>query len=176
MICIKLCKIVSCTTSAAKLPEGVTATLNPEDKYERIRLRNQLCFPLYACAKEVVRRYREPLEGLGLTYTQYIVMMAFWEYGGMTEKELGEKVHLDSGTLAPLLKRLEKQGYVRRFRPKENERLLFVTLTEAGEALKDEALSVPDSMQGCIALSVEELLALKRLLDKALSGMERTDT
>ena len=84
--------------------------MNPENKYERIRLKNQLCFPLYACAKEVVRRYREPLEKLGLTYTQYVVMMAFWEFGGMSEKEVGEKVHLDAGTLAPLLKRLEKQG------------------------------------------------------------------
>ena len=74
-------------------------SVNPEDKYERIRLKNQLCFPLYACAKEVLRQYREPLDKLGLTYTQYVVMMAFWEFGGMTEKELGEKVCLDSGTI-----------------------------------------------------------------------------
>lgn len=148
--------------------------MNPENKYERIRLKNQLCFPLYACAKEVVRRYREPLEKLGLTYTQYVVMMAFWEFGGMSEKEVGEKVHLDSGTLAPLLKRLEKQGYVRRVRPENNERVLFVTLTEAGEALKEEALKVPDSMKGCIDLLDEELWELKKLLDKALSKMGRT--
>ena len=147
--------------------------MNPENKYERIRLKNQLCFPLYACAKEVVRQYREPLEKLGLTYTQYVVMMAFWEFGGMSEKELGEKVHLDSGTLAPLLKRLEKQGYVRRERPEENERVLFITLTEEGEALKEEAVSVPDSMKGCIDLPDEELWELKKLLDKALSKMER---
>ena len=148
--------------------------VNPENKYERIRLKNQLCFPLYACAKEVVRRYREPLEKLGLTYTQYVVMMAFWEFGGMSEKEVGEKVHLDSGTLDPLLKRLEKQGYVRRVRPENNERVLFVTLTEAGEALKEEALKVPDSMKGCIDLPDEELWELKKLLDKALSKMGRT--
>ena len=74
-----------------------------ENKYERIRLKNQLCFPLYACAKEVVRQYREPLEKLGLTYTQYVVMMVLWEFGGMTEGELGWKVYLDSGTWAPLL-------------------------------------------------------------------------
>ena len=148
--------------------------MNPEDKYERIRLKNQLCFPLYACAKEVVRQYREPLEKLGLTYTQYVVMMAFWEYGGMSEKELGEKVRLDSGTLAPLLKRLEKQGYVKRVRPKENERVLFITLTEAGEALKEEAVNVPDSMKGCIDLPDEELWELKKLLDKALSKMGGT--
>ena len=149
--------------------------VSSEDKYERIRLKNQLCFPLYACAKEVVRQYREPLEKLGLTYTQYVVMMAFWEFGGMSEKELGEKVHLDSGTLAPLLKRLEKQGYVRRTRPEDNERVLFITLTEAGEALKEEAVSVPGTMKGCIDLSDEEVWELKRLLDKALLKMGKKE-
>ena len=149
--------------------------VSSEDKYERIRLKNQLCFPLYACAKEVVRQYREPLEKLGLTYTQYVVMMAFWEFGGMSEKELGEKVHPDSGTLTPLLKRLEKQGYVRRTRPEDNERVLFITLTEAGEALKEEAVSVPGTMKGCIDLSDEELWELKRLLDKALLKMGKKE-
>ena len=144
-----------------------------DSKYDIIRLENQLCFPLYACAKEVVRQYREPLEKLGLTYTQYIVMMTFWEYGGMSEKELGEKVRLDSGTLAPLLKRLEKQGYVKRVRPENDERRLFISLTEAGEALKDEAVKVPRVMGGCLDLPEEELLQLKRLLDKALSGFGR---
>ncbi len=143
-------------------------------RYDAIRLENQLCFPLYACAKEVVRQYREPLEKLGLTYTQYIVMMAFWEFGGMSEKALGEKVRLDSGTLAPLLKRLEKQGYVKRVRPESDERQLFISLTEAGEALKEEAVRVPGAMNGCIDLPQEELLQLKRLLDKALKNMGRT--
>lgn len=89
------------------------------NKYDCIRLGNQLCFPLYACAKEVIRQYREPLEELNLTYTQYVVMMVLWEHGGMTEGELGKIVHLDSGTLAPLLKRLEKQGYINRVRPEK---------------------------------------------------------
>ena len=92
----------------------------------------------------------------------------------MTEGELGTKVHLDSGTLAPLLKRLEKQGYVRRVRPENNERTLFISLTEAGEALKEEAVKVPDAMNGCINLPEEELWELKKLLDKALSKMGRT--
>ena len=87
------------------------------NNYDNIKLDNQLCFPLYACAKEVVRQYRKPLASLNLTYTQYIVMMVLWEFGGMTEGELGKKVRLDSGTLAPLLKRLEKQGYIDRTRP-----------------------------------------------------------
>ena len=104
------------------------ANENIVDKYSSIRLKNQLCFPLYACAKEIVRLYRKPLEKLGLTYTQYVVMMVFWEHGGMIEKELGKIVHLDSGTLAPLLRRLEKQG----------------------EKLKKEALHVPEEMSGCI--------------------------
>ncbi len=149
--------------------------VDPESRFESLRLKNQLCFPLYACAKEVVRRYREPLEKLGLTYTQYVVMMALWEFGGMSEKELGEKVRLDSGTLAPLLKRLEKRGYVGRVRQKDDERVLRVTLTEAGEALKEKAPGVPAFMRGCIDLPEEELRELKKLLEKALTGMERKE-
>ena len=117
--------------------------LQTADKYASLRLDNQLCFPLYACAKELIRQYRGPLEALGLTYTQYVVMMALWEHGGMTERELGRIVRLDSGTLAPLLKRLEKQGYLSRVRPDSNERKLFLSLTGKGEALKDQALAVP---------------------------------
>ena len=135
------------------------------NKYDCIRLGNQLCFPLYACAKEVIRQYREPLEELNLTYTQYVVMMVLWEHGGMTEGELGKIVHRDSGTLAPLLKRLEKQGYINRVRPENNERKLFLSLTET-------AICVPAAMQGCINLPKEELLLLKQLLDKALTRME----
>ena len=167
------CVVQKTQTLKGEGRKGIRA-VSTESKYERIRLKNQLCFPLYACAKEVVRQYREPLEQLGLTYTQYVVMMAFWEFGGMSEKELGEKVRLDSGTLAPLLKRLEKQGYVRRGRPEGNERLLLITLTEAGEALKEEAVGVPDAMKGCIDLPDEELRELKKLLDRALSKMRRT--
>ena len=141
------------------------------DHYESLRLENQLCFPLYACAKEVTRRYRKPLEALHLTYTQYIVMMVFWEFGGMTEGELGRKVLLDSGTLAPLLKRLEKQGLVERIRPDSNERKLFVTLTKQGEALKREALKIPEAMQDCVPLSEKELSMLRMLLNKALMRM-----
>ena len=140
--------------------------------YDTLKLENQLCFPLYACAKEVVRRYRKPLGKLGLTYTQYVVMMALWEHGSMIEKELGEIVHLDSGTLAPLLRRLEKQDYITRTRPENNENKLFIELTEHGERLKDKALTVPREMAGCINLSEEELNALKNLLNKAIFVME----
>lgn len=139
--------------------------------YDDIKLDNQLCFPLYACAKEVVRQYRKPLEALNLTYTQYIVMMVLWEFGSMTEGELGKKVHLNSGTLAPLLKRLEKQGYISRTRPEYNENKLVISLTEQGEELKEKAVSVPRMMDGCIPLSSEELSTLKKILDKALVNM-----
>ena len=143
-----------------------------ETGYEQLRLENQLCFPLYACAKEVVRQYRKPLDELNLTYTQYIVMMVLWEFGGMTEGELGKKVHLDSGTLAPLLKRLEKQGLIERIRPENNERKLFLKLTKSGEELKKDALSVPSAMRGCIRMPTDELLMLRELLNKALRSME----
>jgi len=146
---------------------------NDNSKYDSICLDNQLCFPLYACAKEVVRKYREPLEVLGLTYTQYIVMMVLWEHGSMSEGELGKIVYLDSGTLAPLLKRLEKQGYVNRTRQETNERKLMLKLTPEGHALRERALSVPEQMRGCIPLSKEELLELRAMLKKALDNMDR---
>ena len=139
---------------------------------EQLRLENQLCFPLYACAKEIVRQYRKPLEALNLTYTQYIVMMVLWEFGGMTEGDLGKKVRLDSGTLAPLLKRLEKQGLIERTRPENDERKLFIQLTPDGESLKQKALAVPCAMQDCIRMPMEELLLLRELLNKALRSME----
>lgn len=141
------------------------------DKYDCIRLDNQLCFPLYACAKEVVRQYRKPLDEIGLTYTQYVVMMVLWENGGMTEGELGKRVHLDSGTLAPLLKRLEKRGLVNRIRPDNNERKLFLTLTEEGEAMKEKAVMIPEAMKGCIPLAEEDMVLLRDLLTRALAGM-----
>ena len=149
------------------MPEAETAQ-------EQLRLENQLCFPLYACAKEVIRQYRKPLEELNLTYTQYIVMMVLWEFGAMTEGELGKKVRLDSGTLAPLLKRLEKQGLIQRHRPEDNERKLLLKLTADGEALKQKALAVPSAMMACIQMPKEELLLLRELLNKALLSMERS--
>lgn len=141
------------------------------DKYECIRIGNQICFPLYACAKEIVRQYRKPLEDLNLTYTQYIVMMVLWEYNGMTEGELGKIVRLDSGTLAPLLKRLEKQGYINRTRPDDNERKLFITLTADGDSLREKALGIPCKVSDCLKLSEEELVQLKTLLDKMMLNM-----
>ncbi|MBO6289815.1 MAG: MarR family transcriptional regulator [Alphaproteobacteria bacterium] len=133
-------------------------------------LGNQLCFPLYACAKEVIKIYRKPLEEIGLTYTQYIVMMVLWEFGEMKEKSLGEKIYLDSGTLTPVLKKLEKSGFVKRQRMAEDERFVKINLTDDGIKLKEKAKTIPQALDGCIHLSYDEMITLRGLLNKALEG------
>ncbi len=143
-----------------------------DQKYDVLKLENQLCFPLYAAAKETVKLYRPLLEKMNLTYTQYIAMLVFWEHKKMNVKELGEKLYLDSGTLTPVLKSLEAKGYVRRYRSTEDERVLLVEVTEAGRALRDEALSVPAQMACHVVLSREESITLYKLLYKLLSAVE----
>lgn len=141
-------------------------------EYEQLKLENQLCFPLYACAKEIVRRYQPSLEPLDLTYTQYLVMMALWEYGEQTVKELGRRLWLDSGTLTPVLKKLSGKGYVSRRRSKEDERSVVVGVTAEGAALADRAAQVPMSVGSCVHLSAQEAMELHRLLYRVLAGME----
>lgn len=141
------------------------------DKYDSLKLCNQLCFPLYACAKEVVRMYKPYLDKIDLTYTQYITMMVMWEKKQVSVKQLGEMLFLDSGTLTPVLKKLEQKGYVSRARSKEDERVLDVTLTESGEALKEKALDVPRQMSTCINLEPEEAVALQKILNKMLGNI-----
>lgn len=143
-----------------------------KDKYSALRLENQLCFPLYACSKEVVRRYKPFLDKLDLTYTQYITMMAMWEKGNINVKELGECLYLDSGTLTPLLKKLENKGYIKRERSKTDERNLIVSITEKGDKLKDEAVEIPIEMGKCVNLNREESLTLYKLLYKLLGKVE----
>jgi DNA-binding MarR family transcriptional regulator len=133
-----------------------------------LRLENQLCFPLYAAAKDVVNRYKPLLSKIDLTYTQYIVMMVLWEYKSVSVKELGERLYLDSGTLTPLLKRLEGKGFVRRARSSKDERTVDITVTEAGEKLKEKAVKIPLEMAKCMPLSPEEAKALYTLLYKLL--------
>ena len=140
--------------------------------YEKLKLENQLCFPLYACAKEIVRRYKPYLDGLDLTYTQYITMMVLWEEQEVNVKELGKCLYLDSGTLTPVLKKLEQKGYIERSRSKEDERNLLIRLTEQGERLKEEASAVPMKMGQCICLSGEEIRVLHGLLYKILDSLE----
>ncbi|MBS5934428.1 MAG: MarR family transcriptional regulator [Clostridiales bacterium] len=138
------------------------------NKYDILKLENQLCFPLYACSKEVVRRYKPFLDEIDLTYTQYIVMLVMWEKSKITVKELGECLYLDSGTLTPVLKKLEAKGYVSRSRSKEDERNLDVTLTSQGKQLREEAVDIPSKVGRCIDLSKEEVLKLYELLYKVL--------
>ena len=143
-------------------------------KYERLKLKYQLCFPLYAASKEVVRKYRPYLDALELTYTQYIVMMVLWEEKKLSVKALGEKLYLDSGTLTPVLKSLEKKGYLTRERSKNDERVLDVSITERGERLKERALSVPQALSDCVRLEPSEAAELYRLLYKVLGNIEES--
>ncbi len=140
------------------------------DKYERLRLKNQICFPLYACSKEVVRKYKPFLDKLDLTYTQYITMMVMWEYKSISVKDLGELLYLDSGTLTPVLKILEKKNYVTRQRSSEDERVLIVSVTPEGVALQKRAVKIPEQMSSCMNLSQEEAVQLYKLLYKLLEG------
>ena len=143
--------------------------------YDSLKLENQLCFPLYVCAKEVVRRYKPALDPIGLTYTQFITMMALWEHRQVNVKKLGDLLYLDSGTLTPVLKKLEQKGYVQRKRSPEDERNLLITITEKGEQLRQEALKAPDSMSKCIHLTDEESAELYRLLHKMMDTMTDPD-
>lgn len=140
-----------------------------EQQYAALKLENQLCFPLYACSRETIRLYKPYLDKLDLTYTQYISMLVLWEKKSVTVKELGTALFLDSGTLTPLLKKLEAKGLLTRKRSTEDERNLIVTLTEKGEQLREQALYVPKAMSKCVKLSKEESLTLYNLLYKLLA-------
>jgi len=137
--------------------------------YDVLKLENQLCFPLYACSREIIKQYKPFLDELDLTYTQYITMMVLWERQSLSAKELGQILYLDSGTLTPLLKKLEGRGLVDRRRDPEDERSLLVTLTEAGAALRREAARVPEQMARCVPLTPEEAGTLYALLYKILN-------
>ena len=152
------------------------------DKYDALKLENQLCFPLYACSKEIVRKYKPFLDELDLTYTQYIAMMVLWEHRQISVKDMGALLYLDSGTLTPVLKKLEQKGYLVRARDSEDERVLNVTITELGEklkedgagrldtieTLKEDAVLVPKKMGCCVCLEKEDADELYRLLHKVL--------
>ena len=143
------------------------------DRYDCLKLKSQLCFPLYACSKEIIRRYKPFLDEVDLTYTQYITMMALWENESMNVRELGLALFLDSGTLTPVLKKLENKGYLERNRSKEDERNLIVSVTEKGWKLREEALSIPQSMSSCVNLEPQEAAELYRLLYKILGAQEQ---
>ncbi|MBR4686509.1 MAG: MarR family transcriptional regulator [Candidatus Methanomethylophilaceae archaeon] len=143
------------------------------ENYDCLKLENQVCFPLYACSKEIVRRYRPLLDELDLTYTQYITMMVLWEHGDSTVNDLGERLFLDSGTLTPLLKNLESKGYVKRGRSKEDERSVIISLTDEGMNLREKALKVPGAMASCIQLPPEKGKQLYDLLYEVLGLLSK---
>ena len=146
-----------------------------ENKYEALSLKNQLCFPIYLCSKELIRKYTPLLEELNLTYTQYIVMMYFWEKKESNVKEIGKTLLLDSSTLTPLLKKLESKGYIKRKRSVSDERNLQITITGKGELLKEEALDIPKKIGKCLDLNEDEIKTLYTLIYKALLNIEREE-
>ena len=137
---------------------------------EKLTLENQLCFPLYACAKEIVRRYTPLLEPLGLTYTQYIAMMVMWEHKYISVRDMGKLLFLDSGTLTPMLKKMEKAGWISRKRSEEDERMVMISITAEGEKLHDRAEAIPSKMAGCVALEGDEALQIYTLLHKLMKS------
>lgn len=137
-------------------------------KYDPLLLENQLCFPLYACSREIVKKYKCYLDEIGITYTQYIAMMVLWEKRSINVKSLGEALHLDSGTLTPLLKKMEGQGLVARERSQEDERNVIITLTKQGEELREKAKDIPMKMGSCLKMAPEKAMALRDLLNEML--------
>lgn len=142
------------------------------NQYDALKLENQLCFPLYACSKEIVRKYKPFLDKLDLTYTQYLAMLVMWEQKEINVKSLGECLYLDSGTLTPVLKKLESKGYISRERSKEDERNLCVSITPKGEELKKKAVDIPQQVGKCVKLELTEANELYQLLYKILKHME----
>ena len=142
------------------------------DKYDSLKIENQLCFPLYAAAREIVKLYTPALSSLDLTYTQYITMMVLWEKENISVKELGDALYLDSGTLTPVLKSLEKKGFINRVRSKEDERMLVINVTDKGRELRDDALAVPPAIACGVNLEPEEAAVLYKVLYKLLDSFE----
>ena len=140
-------------------------------KYEQLLLKNQLCFPLYACSRKIVGSYTPYLKPLGLTYTQYVVLMALWEHESLSVGQLGSILHLDAGTLTPLLKRLEKMGYVTRQRSKEDERITVICITPEGNAMQEQCKDIPVKLaEGGSPLSDKDAKELYRLVYLLLDG------
>lgn len=138
------------------------------EKYDILKIENQLCFPLYACSKEIIKKYKPYLDPIDLTYTQYITMLVLWEYGTMNVKELGKRLYLDSGTLTPLLKKLEAKELITRRRSDKDERNMTISLTEKGMQLREDAVTVPEKMGSCVDLSRDEIFTLYNILYKIL--------
>lgn len=142
------------------------------NNYDCIKLENQLCFPFYAISREIIKLYKPALDQHHLTYTQYICMLVLWEEEAVTFKKLGEKLYLDSGTLTPVLKKLETMNLINKYRTKEDDRMVMVELTKEGRALKEKITNVPAEVGSHIQMEKEELIQLKQLLDKMLKQLK----
>ena len=142
--------------------------MKPEDK---LKLDNQLCFAVYVASKEIIKQYKPFLDPLGLTYTQYITLLALWEKSDISVKELGQRLFLDSGTLTPFLKKLEAMNLIERVRSSDDERLIIVSLTKKGLDLKKEVIDIPDKIICSTNLNIENAVSLKKHLDILLGGM-----
>lgn len=141
------------------------------DKYDALRLDSQLCFPLYAVSREIIKRYTPSLDALGLTYTQYITMMVMWEKRELLVKELGAKLFLDCGTLTPVLSALEKKGWIEKKRSQADRRDVVVTITESGMELREQAVHIPEKVGACVPLSGEDAMQLYRILHELMDKM-----
>ena len=148
------------------MPEEMTS---PE-LYPQLMLESQLCFPLYAAARRIVNAYTPLLKPLGLTYTQYIVFLCLWEYGETTVGELCRRLHLDNGTITPLVKKMEEAGYLTRSRGPEDERVVHVRLTERGWKMREKARDVPQAVGRCVKLEPREAMTLYQLLHTLLEA------
>ena len=146
------------------------------DHREAMKLANQLCFPLYAAARHVTGLYTPWLKPLGLTYTQYIVLLVLWEQDGVSVTEIGERLMLDNGTLSPLLKKMEQAGYVARRRSRRDDRVVEITLTDAGRALQEQAKDIPARVACCVTLSPEKAQQLYALLYELLENQKNSRT
>ncbi|MFP4021465.1 MAG: MarR family winged helix-turn-helix transcriptional regulator [Halanaerobium sp.] len=139
------------------------------EKFDKLKLDNQICFPLYALSRKVIQLYKPLLDKYNLTYTQYIIMLVLWEEEKISIKELGEKLYLDSGTISPVVKKLVKQGLIEKFRFEEDERIVMIKLTEAGKKMKEEAVEIPEKLYNEFEGDKETLFQLKENLDKILA-------
>ena len=139
-------------------------------KYDSLKLENQICFPLYAASREIVKQYHPFLTEIDLTYTQYITLMVLWEEKKISVKDLGHKLFLDSGTLTPVLKTMEKRGLITRNRSDKDERVLIVEITKEGMALRDKAVDIPSKMASCSKLDADDARELYRILYKLLGS------
>lgn len=142
------------------------------DDFDALKLENQLCFPLYVCSKEIIKQYKIFLDKIDLTYTQYIAMMVLWDKKEINVKDLGTNLFLDSGTLTPLLKKLEKKGYVKRKKASNDERNLIISITDLGLSLREKAKEIPTKVRKSIEIKKEDALQLHNILYKMLSFVE----